>query len=350
MARQRSAIPWVEQHPNGIWYAHWYDDADRRTRRESLGTKEAGEATALFARWLTEGGPARDRRPAGLNASHLVGQILDAYYVEHVEHKVVDQKRQAQAIVHLKAFFRDTFISDVDVNACRAYAIARRDGAIGGGKRRSDARGTDSTIRRELGVLGAAANHALSRRRIAPDKMPSVERPSEPRTTTVQWLTKEQIRAALDKADGKLRDFILIAYYTGARRASIENLRCSQIDLKHGVIDLQPAGGSVTKKRRPKVPLFPEIRPTIERLMIEANGGALLGENMYVRFVALMDSLGVEAHPHMLRHSRASHLLMDGEPIFKVARLLGDTVATVERVYAHVLVDFLNTDSNLGVA
>jgi site-specific recombinase XerD len=43
----------------------------------------------------------------------------------------------------------------------------------------------------------------------------------------------------------------------------------------------------------------------------------------------------------MLRHSRATHMLMDGESIYKVAKLLGDTVSTVEKRYGHVSVEYL---------
>ena len=41
--------------------------------------------------------------------------------------------------------------------------------------------------------------------------------------------------------------------------------------------------------------------------------------------------------PHRLRHTYASHLLEAGTPIHHVAELLGDTVATVEGTYSHVL-------------
>ena len=43
------------------------------------------------------------------------------------------------------------------------------------------------------------------------------------------------------------------------------------------------------------------------------------------------------AHPHKLRHSYATYLLEAGTPIHFVGELLGDSVATVEAVYAHVL-------------
>ena len=79
------------------------------------------------------------------------------------------------------------------------------------------------------------------------------------------------------------------------------------------------------------------------------SAGRLLfgGHNFYPAFARLMVELRMEGHPHMLRHSRASHMLHDGEDIYKVARLLGDTVATVERVYGHSQVEFLKTDSGV---
>jgi hypothetical protein len=35
-------------------------------------------------------------------------------------------------------------------------------------------------------------------------------------------------------------------------------------------------------------------------------------------------------------------MLMDGESIYKVARLLGDSVKTVEQSYGHYSVEYLN--------
>jgi integrase len=101
-----------------------------------------------------------------------------------------------------------------------------------------------------------------------------------------------------------------------------------------------------SKKRRPVVPIDPKVRPVVERLLIENAGGVYLFGNkwdMYKRFKAHMIAIGYteKSNPHILRHSRATHLLQDGVPIYDVARLLGDTVATVERVYGHHSADYL---------
>jgi site-specific recombinase XerD len=79
----------------------------------------------------------------------------------------------------------------------------------------------------------------------------------------------------------------------------------------------------------------------LQRLVREAVDGWLFGRgyNPYKPFHALCRDCGLpddKAMPHVLRHSRATHLLEDGTPIYMVAQLLGDSIETVQSVYAHV--------------
>src|SRR6185295_14127491 len=99
MPRPRSPTPWTERHPNGVIYAHWYDADRKRTRRESLHTRDAEEAKIRFPRFLAIG-------PVDLYAttpSTTVNEILDWYLDNHVRQKVVDKERQRNAVVHLRA-------------------------------------------------------------------------------------------------------------------------------------------------------------------------------------------------------------------------------------------------------
>lgn len=343
MPRQRQDVPWLTWRDNGVAYANWYDGA--RTHRKSLDTRDPVEAAKRFGRFLIEG-PTDPRRDAGLT----VNAALDDYDREHVRPNVVDKVRQENIFVHLRGYFGDTLLKGIGPLESRAYADARRQGLVGGGKRRKDRRGSDSTIRRELNCLVAAANHAVKWGRLPVGDMPRVELPAETTREEVKWLTKEQLREALEAATGDLHDFIQIAYYTAARKRSIERLTKFQVDLQNGRINLRPPGSQATKKRRPVVPLYPEIRPIVERRIAASNNEWLFAPNadFYRPFVKLLAKKDIEAHPHMLRHSRATHMLMDGEDIYKVAKLLGDTVATVERVYGHFSPEFLATKSSVA--
>lgn len=349
MARARSTEPWLQKRGD-VWYAFWYDAERRHERRKSLETSDHVVAATKFAEFLVRGvdDPAARRGIPGIKPT--VTQVLDWYDKDHVD-TCASPERQRYAIEPLKVFFQSKTLDQVDIELARAYRLSRTKGLVSGRPV------SDSTVRRELGVLVAAANHALKWKRIKADELPQVELPTEPQDKK-PWLTKASIRVIFEKADGDLRDFCMLAYYWGSRRAAVEGLRASQVDLQHGRVDLHPLGARRTKKRRPIVPVYPEIRPLLERRM-EPGADYLFGHRdreFYTAFKKLCRDHGIVAvdapdgdtpWPHLLRHSRASHMLMDGESIYKVAKLLGDTVATVERVYGHHSAEFLSTLSTI---
>lgn len=246
----------------------------------------------------------------------------------------------------MTAFFGDIALADVDIPMTRAYANARRAGKIGGGKHTKRSKvGADSTIRRELGVLSSCAHHAKKWKRINPTELPSIEKPVERSADEddfegeAKFFTREQIALLLFHAQEETRDILKLCYYTGARRGSIENLTAGQVDVSRRKINLATPGKRPTKKRQPVVPIFDEIRDDLKRLVAGKKPGDYLFTpgRFYHAFNLLCRALDFEEphHPHMLRHSRATHLLLDGKGIYLVAGLLGDTVKTVEDNYGH---------------
>lgn len=342
MPREQRKIPWLVQR-GGVYYVMWYDDASRATKRQSLRTSDATEAQARYAAFLAEGGD----RIQNASGKITVKGALDDYARERLPH-VAAPRRAKSAIAHLTRYFTATPLAEIDIPASRGYAVWRKATARGTGPGRHGA--SDSTIRRELVVLQAAANHALKWRRLsARDQLPSIELPLETPRTEV-WLTKPELERAIAAAPEPLKSFILITYYTGARRASVEGLTRGQVDLRGGRINLTSPHETMAQrhsnKHRPIVPIHPRIRPVVEQLLIaHEDSEYLFGKrlDMYRRFHEHMTSIGLpnKAHPHVLRHSRATHLLQDGIAIYDVARLLGDTVATVEKVYGHHSADHL---------
>jgi integrase len=374
MARPIREIPYLHLR-EGVYNVSWYEppsaeakarspNAKGKTKRFGLRTRDPVEAQARFAAFLSTGQDLVNGFSG--DAGITVSRALDDYYREHVTAHVADKVRQENAIRHLKNYFGDVLLRSIDIPQCRAYTDARRKGAIGGGARRTGDRrkGSEGTIKRELNVLKAAANHALRWKRIDLSQFPTFEMPREHQDSQeAPWLTKDEVALLLRKAEEaaqiavmtddergalrkrQLRDFMLLTYWWGARRRSVQTLETCQVALETGRVNLHKAGQQVTKKRRPIVPVFPEIRSTLERLVAEADEGWLFGPNVdfYRPFRELCEDcgLGEKAWPHVLRHSRATHMLMAGESIYKVAKLLGDTVKTVERVYGHHSVEFL---------
>lgn len=383
MARPKREGPWLGKR-NGIYQFCVYDPVAKRTKRTGLRTRDSVEAAKRFAAYAQNGGAAIDAfRDDGIT----VEQALDFYWKEHVTTRddkgrpnVADPRRQEYAIAYLKEFFGDRPLKEIGVPQCREYVKARRKGAVKIElKLDSDTKNwsaSDSTIRRELTVLRAASNCALLWKRISQQDMPTFELPGdEEQASEFAWYTKAELdklfkvaeqewEAAAVAADVapkekresaeahllnafRLKAFVKLAYWWGARRGWVERLETSQVDFELGVVDPYKPGEKRTKKRRFKMPIFPEIRPEIEELCRTSYRGWLFGGpriEFYHRFARLCGRAGLQekCNPHTLRHSRATHMLMDRENPYVVAKLLGDTLATVEKVYGHFSPEFFS--------
>lgn len=336
--RPRGGLPWCDRRENGVYYAFWWDSSLGRTERQSLGTKDPAEAQAAFALFLQEGRDVIRGKPS---LRLTVCDAIDQYLSEHVDKRCAAPERQHYAAAPLKTFFADTAMSDIDAPLSQEYARWR--GVAPG------------TTRRELNMLVAAANHARRRKRLPADEMPMVELPHVPGRGRAEFFTVEDIKRLMDESSGKLHAFIVLAYFTGARRESVESLEVSQIDLENRVIYFHKHGRRETSKRRAIASINDQMEAQIRLLMALTETKYLFGAptEFYHRFKKLCARLGIDGHPHMLRHSRATHLLHDGVSRWKVAKLLGDSPDTVERVYGHHSPDYAretvaSTDRMLG--
>jgi len=63
-------------------------------------------------------------------------------------------------------------------------------------------------------------------------------------------------------------------------------------------------------------------------------------------FRRLCKECSITASPHVLRHTAVTWLIMDGVPLSEVARLLGDSEKTVEKVYGKHAPDYLRRAVN----
>ncbi len=272
-----------------------------------------------------------------------VDKALKQYFDEHVAKKAVAWERTKFAIAALNAQLSGVPLCEVDVPMCHDYM---------------DVRGVSAaTVRRELGVLQAAANHAVKWRRLTVAELPSIELPAEDGKSPV-WLFKDELAHLLDTAeatDERVFRFVQLAYHTASRRHAIEALEWSQVDEKSKRIALAKPGEPKTKKRRPVVAISDNMAAELASMRKSAENQWVLGSPVpvYQAFRAVADKAGLlhlpsrelrEAAvltPHALRHSRATHLLQDGKAPYGVAALLGDTLPTVLRVYAHACPDYL---------
>lgn len=263
-----------------------------------------------------------------------VVEILDTY---EEEHQAIATDRTMYAIKALKTFFTGRRVYEIDVPLCRQYVAHRMGAGV-----------AMSTAARELTTLRAACNHAYKWKRMLDYDRPVFEIPEDLPKREI-WLFKDELRTLIGAATGRIEAFTRIAYGTASRRRAIEELEWYQCDLARRSISLAKRGERKSNKRRPVVPMG-DLYPMMKELYEKRENRFVLGsdDDLFYEFTKLCESvdlLHVEERdgrpagkitPHVLRHSRATHLLEDGVSIYAVAKLLGDNPTTVQRVYGHI--------------
>ncbi|MDO6459277.1 tyrosine recombinase XerC [Granulosicoccaceae sp. 1_MG-2023] len=208
------------------------------------------------------------------------------------------------------------------------------------------------SIARQLSALRSFFNyrlkHELSRHNPARD----IRAPKDAKALPVT-LDPEEISRLLDQdADSPLmlRDLAMfeLFYSSGLRLAELTGLDTDHIDLREGMLRVTGKG----RKTR-DLPIGTKAREALKR-WYEVRGQWLQGEEKAVflsqrgkrlsprtiqdRLKKLAASSGLmrNCHPHMLRHSFASHMLESSCDLRAVQELLGHADISTTQIYTHL--------------
>lgn len=319
----------------GIYEIRWTEK--RVTKRVSCQTRDIKEAYSALARFSIN--QHKMQKP-----DTSVAQILSTYEKEHVDRNVVDKERQRNCMNVLRAFLGDRDVNELTPDVMNAYMDARRSGKVNG-----RAVG-DGTLRREMNCLASAINHSVRTRRISASDVPHITLPRGAPPKDL-WLTAGELDAFIGASEAfgsmsRVHRFVVIASETAARKNSILTLRWSQVDMANGVINYQNDGNHRTNKRRVAVPMSENLMSFMKSCWDLRTQDEWVLDKPYsiqrhfdevkrIAFEATGNQKFNDVTPHTLRHTWASHAAQSGVPMFHIAGVLGDTVQTVMRVYAH---------------
>ncbi|MFY9288466.1 MAG: site-specific integrase [Alphaproteobacteria bacterium] len=317
------------RHHNGTIYIVWYErselapnDIRTTTRRVSAGTKDWNTAEQFRSQFIA--GLKNPAPPEEPTISYLLQRYRDEHGVNTRSLKKIDQYLRI-----LKPFFGDLQPCHISNNLLKDYAKSRGVG--------------DGTILRELGTLKAALHYAEGNRWISiqPTFVMPVRQPP-PRDI---WLTRKQVSQLIDAAKSvHIKLFIQIALATAARSGAILDLTWQQVDFEKRWIDFGRGWGN---KRRAVVPMNDDLYETLKMAwelrqcdyVVEYRGKKLI--SIKCAFRRLCKNCNIKASAHTLRHTAATWLVMANVPLSEVARLLGDSERTVERVYGKHAPEYL---------
>lgn len=129
---------------------------------------------------------------------------------------------------------------------------------------------------------------------------------------------------------------------TGARWTEAESLRRPQV--RNGLIQF-----ALTKSKKVRaVPIDPALEAELER-HYSKHSGAIGDERFftyaYSAFIEALDRTGITLPPgqatHVMRHTFASHFMINGRNILALQKILGHSSLTMTMRYAHLSPDHL---------
>lgn len=145
------------------------------------------------------------------------------------------------------------------------------------------------------------------------------------------------------------RCIIELMYGCGLRVSEVVGLKCEDIDFGQMVLRVVGKGSKMRM-----VPFYEELRDLMlqyhqskeirhETFILNARNQPLTTRAVqYILNQEVMNAgLTMQVHPHMLRHSFATHLLDNGADLRIVQELLGHQNLSTTQIYTHVTVDRL---------
>lgn len=230
---------------------------------------------------------------------------------------------------------------DLDSQAVRGFVTWRHRQGIGG-----------RTLQRNLSALRSFLRYLIEERVIGHDPTRGLQLPKSPRRLP-RVLDADQARQLVE-IDGDdplaLRDRAMLElfYSSGLRLSELAGLDCDQLDLTDAVVTVIGKG----RKQR-SVPLgryacraLGEWFKTRAQMASAAETAVFIGRRgrrlspraiqLRLRGWAIRQGLPLHVHPHMLRHSFASHLLESSGDLRAVQELLGHADIGTTQIYTHL--------------
>lgn len=307
------------------WYVYWSENG--RSHRRSTGCEDLASAERWLARFI-------DHRTRPINQV-TINRIIDGHLIDL-------ERRNASSLKHIISHlgFWKRSVGNLDWDQLSSEIVESQYEAW----RKSGT--SDGTIRTRALHLRAA--YALAVKRTWIERAPHIDAPGggEPRT---RFLTRAEFEALYASAEElHIRTFLALGVWTGLRNGAILSLTWDNIDKERMMV---LPGRGTENKRRAKVPINQALAlalgmaweyqegPYVIQWRGKKVGSVKTGFHSARRRAGLEDIV-----IHDLRRTCASWLAIAGVPIDRIAMILGDSVAVVQKHYAHLAPDYLRDE------
>lgn len=174
----------------------------------------------------------------------------------------------------------------------------------------------------------------LASGRIAENPMENVRRPTKAKSLP-RPLSEEEVDRALAAADGRTRDWIMLALLAGLRAHEIAKIRGEDVSIES--IYVEGKGGV-----RASIPTHPDLWAIAQQYPRHGwwfpgrDGRSLSAHAVTVGVSELFDTLGIKGSVHRARHTYGTRLLRSGANVRVVQKLMRHANVETTAIYTAV--------------
>lgn len=227
----------------------------------------------------------------------------------------------------------------LDTALLRRYVASRHQAGLSG-----------RSLQRELSAVRSLYHYLIRERRCRHNPALDLRAPKAPRK--LPRLLDADLTTQLLNDDGDdwlaVRDHAMLElfYSSGLRLSELAGLNIDQLDLTEGEVRVLGKGNKtrllpVGRMAREALRRWLKVRPTVpdasQPVFVGMQGRRLTPRAIQQRVRRYgIEHIGQHLHPHMLRHSFASHLLESSGDLRAVQELLGHADISTTQVYTHL--------------
>lgn len=324
----------IKKLPSGRWQVDVQPGGRGQKRiRKSFDAKLEAQR---FERWVLSQHDSGTPIPHLKNDHRTLSGLLQVWYLSHGKY-LRDGERRYRHLKRMAGAFGDPAAARLTANDYLVYRALRIE------------KGTaPKTCNNDLGYLNAVFNELHRTGEISYQNPFRNIRPIKIQEREMGYLDHDQMRAIFTELRERTTNphTLLVARLsleTGARWSESESLTIDRLKPCRVTYDQTKSG----KKR--SIPISKDLYKTIKKHLEEQGS---FGTSTISAFRRAVDRSGIQLPKgqcaHILRHTFASHFMMNGGDILTLQRILGHSSITMTMRYAHLAPDHLNQAVTIG--
>ena len=315
----------IYKHKNGVWYLDYSFNGKRV--RESIGRSKKLALEALKAKEtdIIRGKHLGIKQHKPISFDNLCKEYLSFSKANKSKNSY---NRDIASVKRLKEVFHGMPVAKVTAQELERYKNMRREEV------------KPATINRELSCIKHMFTKAVHWDYLPENTLRTVAKFKEPPGRT-RYLNEEEIERLLYCCAEHLKPIVIMAMNTGMRKGEILNLKWSDIDMINRVIMVRTSKNNESRS----VPINETLYSEFLKLQGDCTGDNTVFTDKTGKPIKNIDHAFEGARKraklkdfrfHDLRHTFASHLVMNGVDIRTIQILLGQKTIAMTLRYSHL--------------